>query len=251
MKLNMKNSLLLKVVIVASMTLSLNAKQTVDYAELQSFAVQKYKVDFKAQTDKSKQDILNEYVQTLKLNEALLSTMKDDSDLKVATAMARINIWSQKYMANINPSDKELKKLYKVEKPKVSARYRLRNILVKDEAQANKLLKQLAKLKKTKLAKFKELAKNNSIDLNTKNNEGYIGFIDTNKLDKNIQATLKNKKAGAIVKVNVANVGTQILFVEEYQGERKATFEESEQILINLARQEALKEEINKIMPAK
>lgn len=222
----------------------------INLAEVQSYAIQKYRVDFNAQTDKSKQDILNEYIQASNISNAIANSIKDDVDVKVATKIVSIDIWANKYMATINPNEEQLKKLYETQSPKVSARYNLRNILLKDSVTADKLLKTLSTIKdkSKKLDKFKELVKSDSIDLGTKNKEGVIGFIDANKLEKNIQESLKDKKEGDIVKVDVANIGTQLLYVEEYQSERKASFEESKQLLVNLARQEALKLEINRLL---
>ena len=46
-KTTMKSRIFLKALVVVSMTLSLNAEQTMNYAELQSFAVQKYMANIK------------------------------------------------------------------------------------------------------------------------------------------------------------------------------------------------------------
>lgn len=221
--------------------------------ELVSFAAQKHRVDFNAQTQKSKMDIINDYANISKIYDAITPSIKDDVDIKVAMKMLSIDIWANKYMATINPSDEQLKKLYETQSPKVSARYNLRNILAKDNTSADKLLKTLNSIKNKvkKLDKFKELVKSDSIDIGTKNKEGVIGFIDANKLEKNIQESLKDKKEGDVVKIDIANIGTQLLYVEEYQNERKASLEESKQLLINLARQKALKFEINRLLDIK
>ena len=243
-----KLSFLTSTLLLAS---SLNAEDIkINLGEVQSYAIQKYRVDFNAQTDKSKQDILNEYIQATNISNAIENKIKDDVDIKVATKIVSVDIWANKFMASINPNDDELKKIYTKENPKVNSRYNLRNILLKDESTVDKLLKTLnnTKDKTKKLEKFKELAKSESIDLGTKNNEGAIGFIDANKLDKNIQELLKDKKDGDTVKVSIPNIGWQILLVEEYQKERVASFDEAKQLLVNLARQEALKLEINKLL---
>ncbi len=64
-----------------------------------SYAAQKYHVDFKAQTDKSKSDISNEYVRNAKLGDLLFSgTIKDDVDFKIASRQIAIDIWAKKFM---------------------------------------------------------------------------------------------------------------------------------------------------------
>ena len=243
--------------LTASLLLSSNLfgeNLTVNQVEVESYALQKHRVNFQGQTDKSKQDIVNEYLQTSKIAEYLASgMMQNDVDLKVATKMMTIEIWAQKFMANVNPSDDEIKKLYELEKPKVNSRYNLRNILVKDESSADKLLKTLNTIKdKTKkLEKFKELAKSESLDITTKSKEGVIGFVDEGKLDKSMQELLKGKTSSDIVKLDMPNIGWQLFLVEEYQPSRNATLEEAKQFLTNALRQKALGEQIDKILQSK
>lgn len=238
------------VVSVCLVTSALYAEDIkVSVQELVSYTAQKYRLDLNAQTDKSKQDLVNEYAQTVKLSDKISATMKDDVDLKVATRLMTVEIWAQKFMASVNPTESELKKIYDVQKPQVEARYNLRNILIKDEASADKMLKSLNSLSgDKKTSKFKELAKNESEDFTSRNNEGSLGWVDTNKLDKSIQEKLTDKKKGDIVKVNVSNIGWQLLLIEEYQPKRGATFDEAKQVLINIAKQEALSKEIDKLI---
>lgn len=246
-------SLIASSIIMVSINLLGAEELKINLQEVVSYSAQKHRVDFQAQTEKSKSDILNEYSQAIKLADALSNAMKDDVDLKVAIKLATIEIWAQKFMANINPSDDGLKKIYEAQSPRIAARYNLRNILVKDDITADKLLKTLNSIKDKdkKLEKFKELVKTESIDLSTKANEGAIGFIDANKLDKNLQEILKNKNSGDIVKANIPILGIQILFIEEYQAQRVASFDESKQVLISVARQETLKAQINSLLQNK
>ena len=227
---------------------------TLNKAELSSFAAQKYKVNFDAQTEQSKQEIAGAYKQTELLSNILAnSVMKNDQDLKVATQIATIEIWAQKYMQSISLNKEQMKKLYDKEKPKVSARYNLSNILVKDESSAEKDLKIVASIHdKDKLSKkFAALAQTDSIDPSSKSHDGNIGWIDVNKLQADIQKALKDKKVGDIVKVQIPNLGWQIILVNGYQASRDATLEESSNLLLNIARREALTQEINKLLQNK
>lgn len=252
MKTIFKNLSLLAVPLLLSSNL-LAEDITVNQAEVLSYSAQKYRVDFDAQTDKSKADIIQEYSQSAKLANSVLVDLKDDVDFKVATQIVALEIWAQKFMATINPSDDELKKLYEIEKPKVNTRVNLRNILVKDEATADKLSKTLKTIKDTpkRLEKFKELVKSESLDMTTKSKEGAIGFVDETQLDKTIQELLKGKISGDIVKFNIPNIGWQLFFVEEYQMSRDATFNEAKPFLINTLRQKALAEQIDKRLQTK
>jgi hypothetical protein len=87
--------------------------------ELYSFTVQKYRVDFNAQTDKSKNDIMQDYLQTIKLSDAILkSDFKDNVDYQVANRLLSINLWAQKVMNDTQVSDETLKELFKKHSPK-------------------------------------------------------------------------------------------------------------------------------------
>ncbi|MCI0500648.1 MAG: peptidyl-prolyl cis-trans isomerase [Epsilonproteobacteria bacterium] len=218
--------------------------------EVASYTVQKYRVNLDSQTEQGKTQLINEYTQTSQIADALSKTMKDDVDLKVVTKLFTVDIWAKKFMSTINPSDFELKNIFEVQKPQSSSKYNLRTILVKDESTADKLMKQISQIKDIakQTEKFKELVKSESIDPSAKTTEGAIGFIETNKLDKNMQDLLNGKKAGNIVKINIPQIGWQILFIEEFQEAKLATFEESKPFLIGTVRQEALKKEINRLL---
>ena len=43
--------------------------------------------------------------------------MKDDINLKTAKNIMTVDIWSEKFLRSYNPSDSELKELFKAEKP--------------------------------------------------------------------------------------------------------------------------------------
>jgi parvulin-like peptidyl-prolyl isomerase len=246
----------LSAVLVASLSLS-SAKADdikLNEVELISYAAQKHRVDFRAQTDKSKSDIAAEYVQNAKLGDLLLSSaMKEDVDLKIASRQIAIDIWAQKFMQSAQVSDEQLQELYQKHSPKVTSSYKLRNILVKSDEQADKMIKTIAavKGKEKQLETFKKLVQSDSGDFVSRKNGGDIGWIDLNKLDPNIQASLKDKKSGDIVKANVANIGTQVLMIEEYKPEKAATFEEAKITLVQIAKQEQLNVEIQKLLEKK
>jgi hypothetical protein len=235
--------------------LSLNAfAEDVSQAELQSFAAQKFHVDYNAQTDKSKADIANEFVQNAKLGDALQSgAMKDDIDLKIASRQAAIEIWAQKFLASAKVDEATVKALYDKYQPKTAPAYKLRNILVSSEAKADTLLKTLSKIKEPskRLAKFKELVKSDSQDIQTRKNEGSIDWIDLNKLDASVQVALKEKKNNDLTKVEVKNIGWQVLLVEDNKPEHKASYEEAAPELTMIAKRELLNQEIKKILDTK
>jgi parvulin-like peptidyl-prolyl isomerase len=246
------NKIALSLSLFSSLAFS-NEQIKVNMDEVASYAVQKYRVSLDAQTEQGRAQLVNEYSQTSQMAEALSKNMQNDVDLKVVTKLFTVDIWAKKFMATINPTDEELKKVYEMEKPQSSSKYNLRNILVKEETTADKLIKQISQIKDVtkQIEKFKELAKKESIDPAAKTTEGEIGFIETNKLDQNMQTLLKGKKGGDLIKINIPQIGWQVLLIEEYQGEKTATFEESKPLLISKIRQETLKKEIDKLILTK
>ena len=248
MKLNTKNSLFIKTVISVALASSLNAVQKINSQELYSFTAQKYRVDFNTQTEKVKKDITEDYKKTVKLSNAVLkSKFKNNIDYQVANRLLALNLWGQMVMNEAKVSDETLKKLYKKHSPKIEARYLLRNILLKNEDEAKKIEKTLTKMDKDKrLENFKELVKKSSEDFTTRKNEGKFDWIDENKLTPIIKDALKNKNLNDIVRVYVENIGWQILILEDFQAEKKATFEEAREVLSKIAKQEVLSKRIDR-----
>lgn len=222
----------------------------VDLNEVKSYTLQKYKANFEQLNEQEKSQVTNEYFQTSQIVSAISKKMETDIDLKVITKLYTVDIWAKKFMAEINPKDDELKKIYAIQKPITSAKYTLRNIVVQDEKTADRLIKDLNKTKELSktIQNFKEFAKSESIDPSAKTTEGEIGIIEANKLDPKMRALLNGKKAGDLVKIDIPQIGWQILLIEGYEGERVASFEESKSILIATIRQESLKQEIEKLI---
>lgn len=224
-------------------------------AELQAFATQRFHVDYSAQNDQAKSEIAQQYTQIKQLSDVLLSKglLKDDIDFAVAQRGLAVEIWVQKFMKDVNVSDTDVKTLYEKLQPKMPASYKLSNILVKSEKEAKAILKTIQKNKTltTRLAKFRELAKTNSHDMQTRDNGGEINWVNIDKIDSTVQAALRDKKANDIVKVEVQNIGWQILYVEDIKPEHKASFEEVQEELTLFAKQQQVQAEIQKIISSK
>lgn len=69
-------------------------------------------------------------------------------------------------------------------------------------------------------------------------------MVDINRLNPQIREALVDKKEGDIIKVNVKDLGTQILYIEKYIPQKEATFEESKEALKELAKKAALNSQI-------
>ena len=219
--------------------------------EVTSYTAQKHKVDFNKQESKTKESLEKEYQRSEKLAQILENgKMKNDIDLKVAKDIVTIDIWSNKFLNSYQPSQTELQELFKAEKPRVVAKYELRNILVTYEENANKIMNTLINSKtfKDKQETFIKYVKSVSNDLASKQKDGLIDLVDVNKLNAEIKVALKDKKEGDIVKVSLKDVGTQIILIEKYLPEKDATFEEAKDALINLAKRKALVKEIELLL---
>lgn len=228
--------------------------EDISQAELQAFTAQKFRVDYNAQTDESKAGITKEFTQNAKLGDALLSgAMKDDIDLKIAKRQIAIEIWVQKFLASAKVDDATVKALYDKYQPKTIPAYKLRNILVNSEEKADSIISTLSKIKEPskRLAKFKELVKSDSQDIQTNKNEGNIDWIDLDKLNASVQAPLKDKKNNDLIKAQVPNIGWQVLLVEDTKPEHQATYEEAAPQLTMVAKRELLNQEIIKILESK
>lgn len=215
--------------------------------EITSFTAIKYKADFSKQDHKTQQAIVNEYSKLKKMAKTVEATsLKGDSDFEVAKNLLLIDIWSKKFIQSYNPSEDELKKLYIEQKPSVVAKYELRNILVSYEKNADMILDKLNQIQNPKEKKnsFIKYVKSVSNDNTSKNNDGLSPLVDENRLNHEIREALKDKKVGDIVKVNIKDLGTQIIYLEKYIPQKEATFEESKDALRELAKKLALNSQI-------
>ena len=122
-----------------------------DEKEVASYTAQKHKVDFYKQEAKVKEALTKEYDTVVKLSQNLeKDIMKNDINLRTAKNILTVDIWSEKFLRSYVPTDTELKELYKAEKPRIVAKYELRNILVTYEENADKIIAALNRLKNKK-----------------------------------------------------------------------------------------------------
>lgn len=215
--------------------------------EIASYSAIKYHADYEKQNPKMKESLAKEYSKVRNLAKTLEATvMKNDVDVEVAKNLAIVDIWSNKFIQSYKPTQKELEELYKLEKPRTVAKYELRNILVSYEKNADRIIEMLNEIKNKQEKKdsFIKYVRSVSNDVASKQNNGLTALVDENKLNPQIKESLKGKKEGEIVKVTLKDLGTQILYIEKFIPEKVATFEESKDALINLAKKKALLREI-------
>lgn len=224
--------------------INLNAAEN----EVISYSALKYKIDFDKQDSQLKDSLNQEYSRVKKIALILESNiMKNDIDLEVAKNVATVDIWTNKFIQNYKPTDVELKELYKLEKPRVVAKYELRNILVAYEENADRIINMLNSTQNKKET-FIKYVRSVSNDVASKQNNGLTELVDENKLNPQIKEALKAKKEGDIVKINLKDIGTQIILIEKYIPEKDATFDEAKEALENLAKRKALTKEIESLL---
>lgn len=218
-------------------------------AELVSYSAQKYKADYNTQTQENKDKIKKEYEDTIKVVNQISKDIQTDADFKVAKNLLAVNVWSQKYAQNLKISDATLKELYAKEKPKTVPTYNLYNILVSDKKKADEIYAVLEKLPKDKrLEEFKKQVKVNSQDYISNKKEGNIGWIEIQKLDKNIQENIKDKIKNDILISEMQNVGYQIILIDDFKPIRDVSFDEAKVFLTNLAKKQELIKKIDSLL---
>ena len=221
------------------------ANETAAYSSL------KYQTDYEKQNPKTKETLQKEYENTKKLAKIIEETkLKDDINLQVAKNITTVDIWTNKFIQEYKPTQVELDELYKVEKPRAVAKYELRNILVSYENNADRIIAMLNEIKNKdeKKESFIKYVRSVSNDVASKQNNGLTQLVDENKLNPQIKDALKGKKEGDIIKVNLKDIGTQIIFIEKIVPEKMASFEEAKEALINLAKRKALSKEIDLLL---
>jgi hypothetical protein len=221
----------------------------ISQGELSSFAAQKYKIDYKTQNKENKDKLKKEYEDTIKVSTQISNDIKNDIDYNVAKKILAINVWTQKYAQNLKISNDTLEELYAKEKPKTVPIYNLYNILVSDKKKADEIYVNLKKLpKESRLKEFKKQVNLKSQDFISNKKEGNIGWIEIQKLDKNIQEKIKDKIKNDMFISEVENIGYQIILINDFKPIRDVSFDESKEFLIKLAKKQELIKKIQSML---
>lgn len=218
--------------------------------ELEFYTIKKYNKDYNKLNTTQKKQISDEYSKLIKVSNLLKKEVEDIPAYKTINSLTILELWSNHFMNNYNPSEEEIKALYAKLRPKTIVKYKLRNIIVKFEASANKIINKLnnIKEKKKKLDTFVKYVSRYSTDFKTINRDGNLGWVTKNQLNKNVQKQLEGKKDNDLVKINVDNNGWEILFIEKYVPRRDATYKESKKILISTLKKNALARELKMLL---
>lgn len=247
--------MLKKILVIAMLaTASVSYAQMPTDSELVIFAAQKYRVDYTAQSPKVKDNIKKEYMLFSILGPKILAQgLQNDPEYKIAANTLAVDVWSKKFTDSLNVPDDVLRKLYAKHDLKTPPAYNMRNILVKNEQDADRIVNSLSLIldSQTQLSKFEETVKKLSIDPVTVNNGGKLGWIELGRMDQPMQSAVENKKKGDIFKIKLTNDGWQVFYIEDMKPARKATFEEAKPTLLNVVKQAELGEKIKEVLKSK
>ena len=88
----------------------------------------------------------------------------------------------------------------------------------------------------------------NSQDFISSKKEGNIGWIEIQKLDKNIQDNIKDKIKNDILISELQNIGYQIILIDDFKPVREVSYDEAKEFLTNLAKQQELIKKIDSLL---
>lgn len=220
--------------------------------EIKQFSAQALHIDFDQAPADVQQKITSEYTQRIKLAEILVVKLKNDPEYVRLSETLALDLWSKRIATTTNPTDEELKKVFSEAKDlNVAPSYKLRHIVVMKETLADSLMNQLkAKTGEEQNQLFTTLAANNSMDQNTKQKGGSVGWVEAAALPQAVIAVLKDKAAGSLVKLEAGKDMWDIILIDEIKPEHPATFEEAKNYLASLMRQQAIENEAKKLLGA-
>ncbi len=171
---------------------------------------------------------------------------------KVKKSIA-IQVWQKQLHDKIKVTPKELKEYYKnnkeefVEKERVHARH----ILVKTEAEANKIISELKSLSGAKLkAKFEELAKEKSTGPSGPKG-GDLGTFTKGQMVPAFNDAVFKMKVGTITQKPVkTQFGFHIIYLEDKMKAATRTFDEVKSVIEQRIKNEKFKSVMNEKMAA-
>lgn len=194
------------------------------------------------------QQAFNEFMtMVVAAQEAEKRKLQDAPEVTTAIAVQRLKVLSNAALAamarDIQVTDDELKKAYEeVKKTATRTEYKARHILVKDEAEAKKLLKDLEKG-----ADFSDLAKKKS-DGPTGKNGGELDWFDASQMVKPFADAVAKLKPGTYTKEPVqTQFGWHIIKLEDTRTAEPPKFEDAKPQLTALVQRQKLGQEVSKL----
>ena len=152
-----------------------------------------------------------------------------------------LRVWQAKEASKINIDDKEIADFYNKNKARFTepARIKAAQIVVKTEAEANDIIKQLKGLSDSALfTKFAELAKAKSIDPQAKQTGGELGWMPSDQVKPFADAISKIKDGQITTKAIKSRVGYHVVLKEESQAKKQLSQSEAKPFIERVLRQQ-------------
>lgn len=173
--------------------------------------------------------------------------LEDDRNVVAALQLERMKVMSNAALSamadEIEPTEDELKEAYdKVKDQATRTEYKARHILVKDEDEAKKLIKQL-----DKGADFAELAKKNSQGPTGKDG-GDLGWFDAKQMVTPFAEAVAALKPGTYTEKPVhTQFGWHVIELEDTRKAEPPSFEDAKPQLIALVKRQKLAAKVNQM----
>lgn len=237
-------------ILLAATTFTSLQARDISAEEYKIYAAENYRVDYNKLNDADKTKLQNEYNEKIQLATIIRKQKSHDPVYEAALDFKTLDVWSRIVVAQANITEDILKDLYTKTDLKVAPKYKIRNILVKEDKDADDIIKSLSDMQTDKLqSKFIELVKDKSIDKATKDKDGDGGWVDVSTLPQQFVALFKDKSKGSIVKFPaIKDLGTQIVLIEDINPEHKASFEEAKNALGQIAANNAIAKAAQELM---
>ena len=195
------------------------------------------------------QQAFNEFMtMVVASQEATKRKLQSAPDVTAAIEVQRLKVLSNAALASmaqdLKVTDEELKKAYEeVKKNAARTEYKARHILVKEEAAAKKLIKELEKG-----GDFGELAKKNSEVSTAKTDGGALDWFDANTMPKPFADAVAKMKPGTNSKEPVqTQFGWHVINLQETRTAEPPTFEDAKQQRTASVQRQKLAAEVNKL----
>ncbi len=195
------------------------------------------------------QQAFNEFMtMVVASQEAQKRKLQDTPEVAAAIAVQRLKVLSNAALAamaqDLKITDEELKKAYEeVKKTAARPEFRARHILVKEEAAAKKIIKDLEKG-----TDFGDLAKKNSEVSTAKSDGGQLDWFDANSMPKPFADAVAKMKPGTNSKEPVqTQFGWHVINLQETRTAEPPKFEDAKPQLTALVQRQKLALEVNKL----
>jgi len=207
-------------------------------------------VDYNALSKEVKEKVIQQTIEKQLLmeeavKEGIQSTEEYKKELERVSKELTFEVWMKKQFDKVTVSDEEAKKFYEAngDKFKQPELLNARHIIVKTEAEANKILKELQSVPKDKLEDaFAAAAAKYSID-GTKDNGGKLGWFAEGRMVKEFYAAAKALKKGEMSKKPVkTQFGSHLIFLVDQKPAGKVSFENAKEQIKQVLKVDKFKE---------